>query len=555
MFSRRVVLSFLSIFVGYSIFCLYGLSLRFGFGFPTEVYWLSFVFVSIPLLFEAVFWKSSPKLRLFYLLSFSLMISLQYAVVDSSAFLSSEDAVADYRLTDRIISDGQWTPLESVEWGFGSEYRFHPVTNFIYATLSLLTEIPLILVVKYLFVIRAFVITPIAQRLFKNFFSQKVAYLATIIFLASPGAILFPHKEAFAVIFFIIGLYVVTKTEKTRQYLLLGIVSIFTLIMTHHFTTYIFLILLTALFLANKFYGTKKTVRISSQFYILSLVVFVTWVTVIAWSIVAQHQRVLFSILFQNLFSGSLTFAELLPLYAPYESIIVWLGYGITLLSAGFGLLVFIRNKKSLSSSFFALILVLLPILVLATLIRFLPVGFSIGMAHRAYEFGYLIVGALSSLFVIGAIKLSNKSSLKIVLIGAVLVMILLGPMASATHPRTFARVSNIISEKSMSTSVWMNSSGAATEYTIGDRFVRIIVSGYGDSLTLEYPEIYSSPDFSIPLDLGHKISYVITHKYVTDFYGPNADKFYTSPYLNNLYSNGMLTVFSVTNQSLFLGP
>ena len=105
MVNRRLVFSCLCISVGYSLFGIFAFSLRFQLGFPIEAYWLSFVFVSIPLLFEVAFWKSSPKLRLLYLLSFSLMIHLQYAVVDSSPLLSSEDAVADYRLTDRIIAD------------------------------------------------------------------------------------------------------------------------------------------------------------------------------------------------------------------------------------------------------------------------------------------------------------------------------------------------------------------------------------------------------------------------------------------------------------------
>ena len=159
MIARRTALSFLCILVGYSIFGIYALSLRLGFSFPIEAYWLSFVFVSIPLLFEVVFWRSSSKLGLLYLLSFSLMINLQYAVVDSSSLLSSEDAVADYRLAGKIIVDSQWNPFGSVEWGFGSEYRFYPVTDFLYATTSLLTGIPLLIVVKYLFVVKAIVTT------------------------------------------------------------------------------------------------------------------------------------------------------------------------------------------------------------------------------------------------------------------------------------------------------------------------------------------------------------------------------------------------------------
>lgn len=551
MMSRRVALSLLCILIGYSIFGVYALSLRFKFGFPTEAYWFSFVFVSIPLLGEVVFWKSSSKVRLLYLMSFSLMIHLQYAVVDSSPFLSSEDAVADYRLTGKIVADSQWAPFEAIEWGFGYEYRFYPVTNFIYATTSLLTAIPLLVVVKYLFVVKALVVTPLAERVFRIFFNQRVAYLATVIFFASPGAILFPHKESFAMIFFFLALYAATRTKKTRQYLLLGFLSIITLVMTHHFTTYIFLVLLTSLFLASHFYERQKAVRVSGQFYMLCLVVFITWVAYVAWAIIAAHERILSSVFFKTLLPGELTFSELLPIYSLYEKIIVWLGYGVTILSAGLGFLAYMRNRKGLSSSFFAMTLFLVPILVVASIIRFSPQKYSIIVSHRSYEFGYIAVGTLSALFFIRAAEWRRRAALKAVLISAIMLVIMIGPIAGAMHPRTFARVSDVVSVEGMSMNTWMSESGASDEYTVGDTVLYLILAGYGNSFAFRYPQLFASQDFSLPSDFSSAPSYVATYKYMTDFYGPNAAKFYASPYFHNLYTNGMLNVFRIVNHTL----
>jgi len=550
MMARRVALSFLCILVGYSIFGIYALSLRFRLGFPIEAYWLSFVFVSIPLLCEVAFWKSSPKLRLLYLLSFSLMIHLQYAAVDASSLLSSEDAVADYRLTEKIVADSRWLPLESIEWGFGFEYRFYPITNFLYATMSLLTGIPLLIVVKYLFVVKAFVVTPIVERVFRGFFNQRVAYLAAALFLASPGAILFPHKESFAVIFFFLGIYAAIKTEKTRQYLLIGLISILTLVMTHHFTTYVFLGLLTSLFLASHLYARAR-VRVSSQFYMLCLVVFVAWVAFVAVTIVAMHQRLLFRVFFENLLPGKLTFSELLPLYSPFERIVVWLGYGITLLSAGLGLLGYIRNRKGLSSSFFAMTLFLIPILVVASVFRFLPGGGpqSVIISHRAYEFGYISVGALSAFFFIRAIQSRKKAALKAVLISAIMFIIIIGPIAGSMHPRTFAKVSDVISPKAMSMNTWMSESGASNEFTVGDRVVYLILTGYGDSLAFRYSGFFRSQDFGLPSDISSRASFVVTYTYMTDFYGPNATRFAGLPYFQRLYTNGLLDIYRISNR------
>jgi len=546
--TRRIALSFLCILIGYSILGVYALSLRSRLGFPIEAYWLSFVFVSIPLVCEVAFWKDSPKLRLIYLLSFSLMIHLQYAVVDISPLVSSEDAVADYRLTEKIVADSRWLPLESIEWGFGFEYRFYPITNFLYATMSLLTGIPILIVVKYLFVVKVLVVTPLVERLFRGFFSQRVAYLATAAFLASPGAILFPHKESFAVIFFFLGMYAVTKTEINRQHLLIALISMLTLIMTHHFTTYLFLVLLSSLFLSSRFYKSRKAVRVSSQFLLLCLVVFTAWVAFIAWTIIVLHQRLLFNMFVEVLLPGRVIFSELLPLYTVYERIIVWFGLGITAVSAVLGFLSYVRNKKGFSYSFFFMTVFLIPLLVVASVFRFSPNRLNVLISHRFFEFGYISVGAFSALFFIWAFRSRKKLGITVILICTIVVMIIIGPITGAMHPRTFSRVSDIVSLRGLSLNMWMSKSNANDEYTVGDRIVYLLLSIYGDSRVVKYPELFTSQDFSLPLEVREKSFYVVTYTYMADFYGPNATKFVDAPYFHSLYANGLLNVYQIGN-------
>lgn len=550
--SRRVVLSYLCILIGYSILGIFAASLRFRFYFPLEVYWMSFVFVSIPLLYEVAFWNNNPKHRLIYLLSFSVIINLQYAVVDSSPFLSSIDAVADYRLTDRIIAGSEWST--SVKFAISSEYRFYPVTNFLYATTSMLTGIPLLLVVKYLFIIKGLVIPPLVIRWFRSFFDQRVAYLATMLFLASPGAILFPHKESFALIFFFVGMYASTRIGKTRQYLLVGLIAILTLIITHHFTTYIFLSLLTSLFLAAHFFKHQKIVRISTQFFMLCWVVFIAWVAFISWTIIATHQRLLYKVFFQVLLPGQVAFPELMPLYALYERVVVWLGYGITMFSAVLGFLRYTRNAKSRSSGFMAISLLLLPILAVASIFRFSPLSARANIyllvSHRAYEFGYIIIGVFSALFFIWTIQSRKKLTLNVITIGAMVAMIMVGPMAGGMHPRTLVRVSDVVSFKAVSLTTWMSESADSDDYTVGDKLVFIILVGYGDSLVVEYSDLFTGNDFSLPPDIRSKSSYVVTYEYMTDFYGLNATKFNGSPYFQNIYTNGLLNTYGISNRT-----
>jgi len=415
--------------------------------------------------------------------------------------------------------------------------------------MSLLTGIPLLIVVKYLFVVKALVVTPIVEKVFRSFFNQHVAYLATALFLASPGAILFPHKESFAVIFFFLAIYASIKTEKTRQYVLIGLLSVLTLIMTHHFSTYIFLGLLSSLFLASRFYKRQKAVRVSSQFFLLCLIVFTAWVAFIAWTTIAIHQKLLSKVFFESLLPGKLTYSELLPLYSPYERIIVWLGIGITLVSTGIGFLLYTRNRRRFSSSFFAMTLFFVPLLAVATIFRFSSSSLNIHVSHRAYEFGYIIVGTFSALFFIRTFQSKRKPSLNVIVIGAIVVVILVGPLVGAMHPRTFARVSRVLSSRAISLNVWLSESGATDEYAIVDSISNLILAGYGDSLVIEYPEFFASQDFNLPWDVQLKSSYVVTFRYMKDFYGPNIKKFDTSPFFQHIYNDGILDVYGISNR------
>jgi len=322
--------------------------------------------------------------------------------------------------------------------------------------------------------------------------------------------------------------------------------------MTHHFTTYIFLILLTSLFLASHLYEHQKGVRVSSSLYVLCLVVFVAWVAFIAATIVALHQRLLFGVFFENLLPGKLTFSELLPLYSPYEKIIVWLGFGAAAFSAGLGFLAYIRNRKKLSSSFLIIIYFFIPIIGMASILRFSPQrgAASVIISHRAFEFGYIAIGALSALFFTRAIQSLRKIAPKIVLTSVIMLMIIVGPIAGSIHPRTFALVSDVVSAKAMSMNTWMNESEASNEYAVGDNVLYLILAGYGNSFAFRYSELFSSQDFSLPSDLRSRSSYVVTYSYMTDFYGPNAAKFYASRYFHILYVNGMLNVFGIANRT-----
>jgi len=552
--NRREALSCLCILIGYSLFGIYGASLRLHFYFPLEVYWLSFVFVIIPLLYEVFYWKNNPKLRLLCLLSLSLMVNLQYAVVDSSSFLSSEDAVADYKLTYNIIATSKWTTPNVVNYYFGYEYVFYPITNFIYATMSLMTGIPLLFVIKYLFIIKALIVAPLSERFFRIFFNKRVAYLAAALFLMSPGAIIFPHKESFGVIFFFLGIYAIIKSEKLRQFALIGYISIATLVMTHHFSSYVFLGFLVALYFSSLFHNRQKGVvanpRHIGNYLLFSFVAFTAWVAYISYTIVAFHERNIADMFLSFLSRASSTSLEVFPSYTIYEKIITTTGLAIVAVSTVIGFLIYVRNKKIFSFNFFVPSVFLLMLVVVGSFLRFSPHVENVVISHRVLEFGYLAIGAFSAIFFFWVLKSRTKLSSNVIVIGVIVIMMITGPMLGAMHPRNMQITSDVVSLKGLSVTAWMSESNATFEYTVGDHLVYFILSIYGDSKVAQYPEFYVDQNFALPPEVRQTWSYVVTYVYMTNIYGLNSTRFTGSPNFQCLYSNGMLNVYGVTNRT-----
>ncbi len=271
----------------------------------------------------------------------------------------------------------------------------------------------------------------------------------------------------------------------------------------------------------------------------------------IAWTTLALHQRMLQSVFLRILLPGELTFSELLPMYSLYERIAVWFGYGATAVSTVLGFLIYVRNRKHLSSSFLAIVLFLLPIVIIASAIRFLPFGhIAVIVSHRAYEFVYIAIGSLSALFFVRLVQFRKKATPKAAVIGVIMLMILVGPLAGSMHPRTFAMVSRVISVKAITMNTWMSESGATDEHAVGDSVLYLLLVGYGDNLAFRYSELFVGPDFDLPFDIQSKARYVVTYTYMTDFYGSNAAKFYASPYFHNVYANGVLNVFRIANRT-----
>ena len=184
-----------------------------------------------------------------------------------------------------------------------------------------------------------------------------------------------------------------------------------------------------------------------------------------------------------------------------------------------------------------------------ATILRFTGSSLNIRISHRAYEFGYILIGAMSALFfiqIISFVRMHKKSTVNIILICSWILVMIVGPMAGGMHPRTLARLAEVVSPNGLSLNTWMSESGAAGEYTVSDEPMHLILQGYGESMVIRARELFISEDFSLLADA----SYVAIYSYMSDFYGTNISSFDNSLYLHNLYTNGIIKVYRIINST-----
>jgi hypothetical protein len=557
----RVIFSFGCIAFGFSLLAMYAWSVRGGLNFPIEAYWLSFAFVSTPLLSDVFFWHSSPRLRLIYLISFALIIHLQYAVVDSSPFLSSEDAIFDYKLTAQIVASNQWVPGQAVERAV--TYSFYPASNFIYATVSLLTGIPLMVVVKYLFVVRALVVPPIIWKWYRNFFSENISYLGTAVLLASPGAILFPHKEALALIFFALSLYALTKIVKTRRrgFLATSFVLAPALIFTHHITTYFFVAVLGSVALVAHFVEHRPDIRPPNQFLLFCFIVFSAWVSFVAYASTLGHAELFSNVLFQVVSIPAVHGETLLQSSVLYEKVIIWSGFVATMLFAGVGFLIYIRNKKLRSIDFVVLSVFLFALLAVTTPFRFIPFPGNLDVSHRAYEFAYFAIGPLVGFSILATTKLPRSALFNMILAIVMILVLVSAPMGGTLSPRNpTAEIANVLTPSALSMNSWMNEFGGNTN-VVGDFQIDFLVFvGYGDYLVHTYygerevevyPQVFTDPavNFTALTDRGLTGPvFVVTYNQMVEIHPSwnqtTITKFDASPYSQRVESNGAFTVY-----------
>jgi hypothetical protein len=560
---KRLLLSLASIAVGFVLFAVFAWCQHQGIDFPVLAYWFSFGFVAAPLVVDLVFKGGRSDLRLFYLVTFSVMLNLQYLAVNSSPFIGDSDGIFSYSLSNQILSD-HWKPGMGYIYDRAFTYSYYPVMSFLSIVTSFTTGLPLIAVYKYLFMVGGIVVPILVLRFLQNFTDNDSAYLATLIVVATPGAILFPHNQTIGLVFLVLTMFLITsvKTTSSRQFVLLGFLSVTALILTHHFTTYVFMAILVALVIGSYVLKWRIKVEPSKIFALFCVVLFAAWLVYVTFSVGQSHASQVVTVLLPSQTSTSIG----TPLPLAFESstvevALLYGGFGLTMASAFVGFLFFMRERKQHPYDFVMLAVLFGPLLIFSIFFRFASVSHNLDLSHRVWAFAYIAVGFFSSYTFAKLRNISKKLFMNIAVVLAILCILIVGPLGGALGPHFQGQEqSRYISYDGLEATVWLNSHSIGSESIISDQVEGMtywLFSGYGGRVTTYKPELFNGS--SVYPTLGHLSSdekFLVANGYDNELakrmdWPQNPDlyqSFDRCPFLAGVYSNGEFVIYRFNN-------
>jgi len=389
-------LAMIAVVVGYYV-C--GLALQRGFVVPSLAYW--FFFLAIPV-FALLLVSKSESHNVALLLMVSTAVYSMYFLQSHTLYSPGRDTQFELQNVVLIQDTGKW--MAGMGTSMATEHSVHPAMHILLAMLSETAAIQLSQVMFIVPWLKGIGVVLFFYLLARTLLSDnRSAFFASIVYLGCFSPLVEPHREAFAIILFMGGLWLIISRKGGAETKLLFLLLVSTLAMSHHFTAYIFVILTVALYF---FAESKKWIL--RPYYTL-LVVF-SWISFSSFSVALGYSEKFLSALNMVLtmkFPDVPNMAAASYFYQPLELIIMFAGpLVVGLLSLKPFLSSLLSKRKS---SIFIMTVVLGILLVIA--LAFYWTGVYTNSAYRIWGFAYIPLSILAAGFVW---KSSAKNTVKL---------------------------------------------------------------------------------------------------------------------------------------------
>lgn len=475
------------------------------------MFWLPLLVLGFLMFYAAFTFDSKYPLVLIMVFAFTLHM-LQF-VRQPPDMIWSTDSIFVYQVVENILKTGRHT------FGFGTGmapvYTYYPLFHIFLSALSSITSLSPMIVVKYSMAILNLVtllgLYALLGLLKLDFKSKN---LILCMFNLNPMFHFFnsyAHAESFAIIFYPLILLYALRQSQSKSLAKNSVIALFFLVivtMSHHFTSYMTALALVAVPILLYIISRKTLIR--TEFSILALILPLTWLAFVSYSIFSTHLTTFAKILSSlgeihlNVGYSITSFETSITHYPSAFSLQITSLRNFMLVAVTFlGFLWYIRHKERAYTYFGALLLLGSAV----TFVSMFIIDWSqIGGGPRSRFIEFLFF-PIAIFFALGTIKISqefkkiiNKKSLKrhsikTKLITLMLVSILTFIFVPSTIFNAFPRYNydqnyspllstdfNVAPETQYALSRWVLSYTNASEKDVfaGSYSARQYVIGYG---------------------------------------------------------------------------
>lgn len=604
-FSKPLALSVLTTFGVIILAITYYLAYKGRF--YNSLFWISVLLFSIPVFLTILNEKVSPNYKIILLFLFGLMLYVM-RTLSSTIHFHFLDEVFIFGTTKLIYENGNLDVTTLFEI-----IRYYPGLELLGIFLRCFTNLDFFTTAKILIgLLHSFVLVFLYLFLQEISTSGRIAAIGTFIYATNPLYIFFHalfSYESLGIFFVILLLYLISKISKENSILLsiLPIIILTALVITHHLSSYMFLVFIIFLVIIQHYKNIPKNHQYPKKSYLnfalLTATLIFSWMVYVAIItfdyLIGNFTDRLFRIFELSLFGGSKTnlfSTSLSTSFLPsYEFIIDTFLYAPLILL--FSLVGVYLIKKSGKANIFIYVMIIYgPVLYFASLFLIPTSGQE--LAVRLWGFVFIGISLVVAIALDRLLNSDSENNLRATLLNTftffAVVLILIGGISIGDKP--IHRVPDLLSPKlaagtgCITTDVfnaaeWFERNFGRYNKMVGDRATATVFTGYGiqdvdrwNAWHIFFPETMNKEVLIYLRDL--RVSYIIVDERITkslaelgtyfsekekspeyEAYGYGRiqplpkiciKKFGDSNILYKTYDNGNINLYNVDRQSIF---
>jgi hypothetical protein len=462
-----------SVVVGYFV-C--GLLLKSDVPVPQALYW--FFFLAIPAISLSLV-SDNESFNVAILILISISVYSMYFLQNYTWYPSGRDTMFETQLVSLVYKTGNWFP--GMGTSMGPELSVHPAMHISLASLCLVAGIQpyqAMFIVPWLKGIGSILFFYLFAR---NFLSNaKSVFYASMIFIGCVWFVGFPHRETFAEILFIGALWILSNKKIGFGMKSAVILFVLSLAFSHHFTSYIFLLIVIVAY----FFMKRKT----AIHPLLPLTAVSLWVMFVSLPVAMGYAANVFDALQSMILLKSHegpTLAATSYYYTPFENMLILMSPILIALMALPSFLKELRSRKRV----FLLVTTFVFSGLLITAICFFLLGTNMGISfYRIWGFAHIALSLWVALFFWERFKSAKiRKGVFLVIIVVLFASMNLSMLYGIKRwyvPRTYME-SFMYSNSMIYTAQWCDS--YLNGSIIGDNLAHDVIGSYGNKEISSY--------------------------------------------------------------------